>query len=113
MPPDDVVEDVADVGCLVERRDDGADRVRADRVAALDELDELVDDRAGFHDPLLVAVEREPVPAERDRAAQPLAQRVEHAVAHACELRGDLVGHGEHVLHGLSVGRDPAPPGRG
>ena len=111
VPPDDVVEDVADVRRLVERRDDGADRVRADRVTALDELDELVDDRAGLRDALLVAVEREPVPAQRDRAAEPLAQRVEHAVADACELRGDLVGNGEHVLHGLSVGRDPAPPG--
>ena len=43
MAPDDVVEDVTDVLGLIERRDDGADRVGADLVAVLDELDELVD----------------------------------------------------------------------
>ena len=100
MPPDDVVEHVADVLGLVERRDDGADRVGADRVAALDELDELVDDRARLGDARVVAVECQPVAAQRDRAAEPLTQRVEHAVADAGELRGDLVGDGEHVLHG-------------
>ena len=99
VPPDDVVEDVADVGRLVERRDHRADRVGTDRVTALDELDELVDDRARLGDPCLVPVERQPVPAQRDRAAEPLAQRVEHAVGDARELRGDLVRNGEHVLH--------------
>ena len=52
MAPDDVLEDVADVGRLVERRDDRADGVGADRVATLDELDELVEDGAGLDDAL-------------------------------------------------------------
>ena len=85
-------------------RGDRADRVGADRVAALDELDELVDDGARLGDPVAVAVERELVAAERDRAAEPLAQRVEHAVGDAGELCGDLVGYGDHVLHAPSVG---------
>ena len=101
VAPDDVLEHVADVRRLVERRDDGADRVRADRVAALDELDELVDDRARLDDPRVVAVERQPVAAQRDRAAEPLAQRVEHAVAHPRELGGHLVRNGEDVLHAV------------
>ena len=70
-----------------------------DRVTALDELDELVDDRARLDDPLVVAVEGEPVAAQRDRATEPFTQRVEHAVTDAGELGGDLVGHGEDVLH--------------
>ena len=103
MTPDDVLEDVADVLGLVERRDDGADGVRADRVTALHQLDELVDDRPRLDDPLVVAVEGQPVAAQRDRAAEPLAQRVEHAVADAGQLGGDLVGHGEDVLHRVEV----------
>ena len=99
VAPDDVVEDVADVLGLVERGDDRAHRVRADRVTALDELDELVDDRAGLGDTRVVTGEREPVAAERDRAAEPFAQRVEHAVADAGELRRDLVRDGEDLLH--------------
>ena len=99
VAPDDVLEDVADVLGLVERGEHGVDRVRADLVAALDELDELVDDRAGLGDVLVVAVEREPVAAQRDRAVEPLAQRVEHAVADARELSGDLVRDIENLLH--------------
>ena len=44
MAPDDVLEDVADVLRLVERGEHRADRVRADLVTTLDELDQLVDD---------------------------------------------------------------------
>ncbi len=105
VTPDDVVEHVADVLRLVERGDDGADGVRTDRVPALDQLDELVDDRPRLGDARLVAVERQPVAAQRDRAAEAFPQRVEHAVGDAGQLGGDLVRNGEHVLHGLSVGR--------
>lgn len=104
MPPDDVVEDVADVGRLVEGADDGADRLRADRMSSLDELDQLVDDDSRRRDRLVLAVEGEPVPAQRDRAAEPFAQRDEHAVTDARELGGDLVRDGDHVLHASSVG---------
>ena len=105
MTPDDVLEDVAHVLGLVERRDDRADRVRADLVPALDELDELVDDRPRRHDVLVVAAEREPVPAQGDRAAEPLAQRVEDAVLDPRELGRDLVRDVQHLLtHELSVG---------
>ena len=99
MPPDDVLEDVADVGRLVERGGNGADRVGPDRVTTLDELDELVDDGARLGDTLALAVERELVAAERDRAAEPVAQRVEHAVGDAGELGRNLVGDDDHVLH--------------
>ena len=70
VPPDDVLEDVADVGRLVERAEHGVDRVGADLVAALDELDELVDDRARLGDLLVVALERQQVAAQPDRAAR-------------------------------------------
>ena len=89
---------------LVERAEHGVDGVRADLVPALDQLDELVDDRARLGDLVVVALERQLVPAQADRAVQPLAQRVEHAVADARELGGDLVRDVENFLHRLSVG---------
>src|SRR3712207_6383125 len=46
VAPDDVFEDVADVLGLVERAEDRVDGRRPDVVAAFDEVDELVDDRA-------------------------------------------------------------------
>ena len=50
VAPDDVVEDLAEVLGLVERGEHRVDRARADLVAALDELDELVDTaRASRH----------------------------------------------------------------
>ena len=52
VAPDDVVEDVADVLGLVERAEHGVDGRRADLVAALDQLDELVDDGARLGDVL-------------------------------------------------------------
>ena len=100
MAPDDVVEDLAHVLRLVERGEHCADGVGADLVTALDELHELVDHRARGHDVLVVAAEGEPVPAQRDRALEPLAQRVEDAVLDAGELRGDLVRDVQHLLHG-------------
>ena len=99
VPPDDVVEHVADVGRLVERGDHRADRVGPDRMAALDELDKLVDDRSRLGDPWPRPRRASAVPAQRDRAAEPLAQRVEHAVGDAGELRRNLVRNGQHVLH--------------
>ena len=88
---------------------DGADRVGPDLVAALDELDELVDDRARLGDVLVLAVERELVAAQRDRAAEPVAQRVEHAVVDAGELGGDLVRDDDHVLMPPCRGRHYVP----
>ena len=99
MAPHDVVEHVADVLGLVECRHHRADRVGADRVAAFDELHELVDDRPRLGDARFVPGERQPVAAQRDRAAQPLPQRVEDAVGDTRELRRDLVRNGEDILH--------------
>ena len=105
MAPDDVVEDVADVLGLVERAEHRVDRGRADLVPALDQLDELVDDRARLGDVRVVALERQLVPAQADRAVEALAERSEHAVAHAGELGGDVVGDRENFLQlGHSVG---------
>ena len=55
VPPDDVVEHVAHVLVGLERAEHGVDRVRADLVAALDELHELVDHLAGLLHLLVVA----------------------------------------------------------
>ena len=107
MAPDDVVEHVAHVLDLVERGEHRADRVRADLVAALDELDELVDDGARGRDARSSPLERQPVPAQPDRAVEPLAKRVEDAVLHARELGGHLVRDVQHLLHRLSVGTSP------
>ena len=62
---------------------------------------------------LVVAAEREPVPAQRDRAAQALAERVENAVLDPGQLGRNLVRDIQHLLHGGSVGRGrPSPYGR-
>ena len=79
--------------------DDGADGVRPDLVPALDQLDELVHDRARGGDPVVGPLDRQLVPAQAERAVQPVAQRVEHAVADSAELGGDFVRDGEHFLH--------------
>src|SRR5262249_13871287 len=78
---------------------DRTDGVGPDLVTALHELDELVDHGASLGDALFVPLEREPVAAQRDRAAEPLSQRVEHPVLDARELRGDVVRHCQHFLH--------------
>ena len=103
VAPDDVVEDLAHVLGLVERGEHRADGVRPDLVAALDELDELVDDCARGDDLLVVAAERQAVAAQRDRALEPLAQRVEHAVLDAGELGRDLVRDVQYLLHQSAV----------
>ena len=99
MAPDDVVEDLAYVLGLIESGEHGADGVRADLMSSLDELHELVDDGPRSRDVLVVAAERQPVAAERDRAGETLPQSVEDAVLHAGELRGHLVRDVEHLLH--------------
>ena len=68
-------------------------------MAALDELDQLVHDRARLRHVRVVALEHEPVAAEQDRALEPLAERVEHAVADAGELGRDVVRDAEAFSH--------------
>jgi len=73
----------------------------------LHELDQLVDDRARLGDMDVVARDREPVPAQEDRALEAVAKSVEDAVADRRQLGGDVVGDVEgllHLLHALSVG---------
>ena len=112
MPPDDVLEDVTDVLRLVDCREHGSDRVGPDLVAALDELDELLDDGARGHDVLVFAVERQPVSAQGNRGAELLSQRIEDTVLDARELGGHLVRDVQHLLHRLSVGRGSPRPRR-
>ena len=100
---------------LVERADHRVDGRRPDVVAALDELDELVHDRARLGDLGLLALDREPVAAQQDRAGEPVAQLVEHRVAHPGELRRDVVRDRENFLHparSVGGGAAAANPGR-
>ena len=71
-------------------RDDCVDGGRPDLVPALDELDELVDDSTRGGDPVVRALDRQLVAAQADRAVQPVAQRVEHAVADSSRARRRL-----------------------
>ena len=113
MAPDDVLEDLADVLRLVERRDDGADGVRPDLVPAFDELDELVHDRTGGGDPVVGPFDRQLVPAQAERAVQPVAQRVEHAVADSPSSAATSFGTDRTSCTRLSVGgRSDRPGGR-
>ena len=91
MAPDDSVEDVAHVLPRLERAEDGVDGVRADLVPALDQLDELVDHRAGVLDVLLVALEGQLVPAQAHGALQPRLERVQHPVGDPGQLGRDRV----------------------
>ena len=107
MAPDHVAEDVLDVLGLVDRVEDCVHRRGPDLLAGLDELDELVDDRARLGDVDVVARDRQPVPAQQDGALEAVAERVEHAVADRGQLGSDVVGDVEglfHLLHALSVG---------
>ena len=73
-----------------------------------DELEEIVDDRARLGHVHVVAGDRQPVPAQQDRALEPVPERVEHAVADRGQLGRDVVGNIEsllHLLHTFSVGR--------
>jgi TolB-like protein len=77
--------------------------VRADLVAALDQLDELVDDLARLRDVLVVAFERQLVAAQPDRAVQAVAQRLEDSVAHAGQLGRNRVRDVQDLVHRRSV----------
>jgi len=68
-------------------------------VAALDQVDELVDDGPGLGHALVVTLDREPVAPQADRAPKPAAERVEHAVADRGELGRDVVRDIQHLLH--------------
>ena len=74
VAPDDGVEDLADVLAGLERAEHGVDRVAADLVAALDELDQLVDHGAGILDVALVALQGQLVAAQAHGALQALAR---------------------------------------
>jgi len=50
----------------------------------------------------VVAGDRQPVPAEQDVDLQPVAQRVEDAVADRRELRGDIVGNVQNLFRQAS-----------
>ena len=71
----------------------------ADLVAALDQLDELVDHRARLRDVLLVALERQLVPAQADVALEALLERVEDAVRDPGELGRDRIRYIQRLLH--------------
>src|SRR5579864_2343161 len=73
-------------------------------MTALDQLDELVYHLARLLNLLVVPFERELVPAQPNRALEPLTQRVEHAVGHPRQLGGDRVRDVENFLHAASVG---------
>jgi hypothetical protein len=84
---------------LVDRAQDGVDGAGADLLAALDELDELLDDRLRLRDLEVLPREREPVSAQVDRAAEPVAKGVQHSVADARELSRYLVRDVQNGLH--------------
>ena len=103
MTPDDRVEDLAHVLSGLERSEHGIDGVAADLVAALDQLDELVDHRPRVLDVLVVALEGQLVAAQPHRALEPLAEGVEHAVGDPGQLGRDGVGDLERFLHRFQV----------
>src|SRR5205807_3224271 len=74
-----------------------------------DELDELVDNCARLGHALVVALDRQAVTAQANRAAKPVAKRVEHAIADRGQLCRDVVRNREHLLHGLSLGGRSLP----
>ena len=82
---------------------------------AFDQLDELVDDGPCLGHALVIALDREPVSAQANRAAQAVAQGVEHAVADRGELGRDVVRDIKHLLHwpqcrrGGAMGRRTLP----
>ena len=98
MAPHDVLEDFTDILALVEHAEDGVHGARADLVSALEQVDELAHDGSRAH-ALVLPLDRQLVAAEADRAAQPVAEGVEDAVADARELGRHVVGNGEGFLH--------------
>jgi hypothetical protein len=98
VSPDDVLEDLARVLGGVERSENRVYGPRPDHLAALDQLDELVHDRAGLADPDVVALERETVATKEQSDAEAVSKRVEDAVVDRGELGRDLVGNRENFL---------------
>jgi hypothetical protein len=72
-------------------------------VAAFDGLGGFVDDRSCLGDFGIGPLDREPVAAKEDRAAETLAKRPENAVVESSQLGGNVVGDRKNVLHGASV----------
>ena len=103
MTPDHVLEDVAYVLALLQHAQHGVDRAGADLMAALDEFDELPDDGTRLCDALILALDGQAVAAQSDRAAEPVAKRLEDAVADACQLGRNVVRNGQDFLHSSSV----------
>src|SRR5207237_8540898 len=98
VTPADFVEDLADLCGLLEGREDRGNGGRADVVATLDQIRERVYDGPGLFDVRLVALDREPVPAQHDRAPEAVTQGAEDAVADRGELGRDFVRDGENLL---------------
>jgi hypothetical protein len=71
----------------------------------LDQVDELTEDRAGLPHVRVVALERQPVAPEQDRAAEPVAHAPEDAVVDGREFRGDLIGNGQNFLQRAKCSR--------
>ena len=95
----ELVEGGHDVGSQTVDAEHGVDRLRADLVAALDQLDELVDHRARLGDVVVVALQRQLVAPEPDRAVEPVAQGLEHPVPEPGQLGRDGVREIENFLH--------------
>ncbi len=103
MAPDDVLEDVAEILGLVERRQHCVNRARSDLVSAFDEPGQLVDHRSRLGDLGIGPLDREAVAPQEDRAAEALPKRAENAVVESRQLGGDVVGYRQNLLHGASV----------
>ena len=92
MAPDDVLEHLGGRLALVEHARDRLDRRRADLVPAGHERGQLAHHGgAGLHR-VGLAVERDDVAAQVDRAVEVLLERAQDLVLGAGQLGGDLVG---------------------
>ena len=92
MAPDDVLEHLGGRLALVEHARDGLDRGRPELVAARDERGQLAHDRRrGLHR-VGLAVERDDVAAQVDRAVEVVLERAQDLVLGAGQLGRDLVG---------------------
>jgi hypothetical protein len=111
VAPHDVFEHLAHVFDLIERDEHGVHGRRADLLTAFHELDELVDDGARLVHALVLPLDRQPVSTQANRAPEPVAERVEHAVADRSQLGGDVIRDREHLLHGPQCRRGGRPDG--
>ncbi len=103
MPPDHVLEDLTRILGGVERGEHRVDRAGPDRVPALDQLDELVEDEPRLIDAGVVAFERELVPPQPHDDLHPVAERPQDPVVDGCELGGDFVGDRKDLLQRFEV----------